>query len=65
MEGVDQAQAVDFEVAIVGAGPAGLSAAGRAQSHDAESGTSTPSYVLLEGFEFVQWKETHTTGEME
>ena len=38
-----------FHVAIIGAGPAGLSAAGRAQSHDAESGAAAPSYVLLEG----------------
>jgi len=41
---------VEFEVAIVGAGPGGLSAAGRAQFHDQESGATTPSYVLLEGF---------------
>jgi len=40
----------DFDIAIVGAGPAGLSAAGRAQSHDRENGVATPSYVLLEGF---------------
>lgn len=40
----------DFEVAIIGAGPAGLSAAGRAQFHDAQSGAAQPSYVLLEGF---------------
>lgn len=42
---------VDFEVAIVGSGPAGLSAAGRAQFHDSRSGNSDPSYVLLEGFD--------------
>ena len=41
---------VEFEVAIVGAGPGGLSAAGRAQFHDQESGATSPSYVLLEGF---------------
>jgi len=40
----------EFEVAIVGAGPGGLSAAGRAQFHDSESGATQPSYVLLEGF---------------
>lgn len=39
-----------LKIAIVGAGPAGLSAAGRAAYHDREQGRSTPSYVLLEGF---------------
>lgn len=39
-----------YHIAIVGAGPAGLSAAGRAASYDMESGTDSPSYVLLEGF---------------
>ena len=40
-----------YRVAIVGSGPAGLSAAARAQYHDAEEGLSEPSYILLEGFE--------------
>ncbi|HEY7776615.1 MAG TPA: FAD-dependent oxidoreductase, partial [Kineobactrum sp.] len=39
-----------FHIAIIGAGPAGLSAAGRAADYDRESGASEPSYVLLEGF---------------
>ncbi len=39
-----------FHIAVVGAGPAGLSAAGRAAHYDAESGAQQPSYVLLEGF---------------
>ena len=39
-----------YHIAIVGAGPAGLSAAGRAAHYDAEVGASEPSYVLLEGF---------------
>ena len=39
-----------YHIAIIGAGPAGLSAAGRAAEYDAESGATAPSYVLLEGF---------------
>jgi Fe-S-cluster-containing hydrogenase component 2/thioredoxin reductase len=39
-----------FHIAIIGAGPAGLSAAGRAAFYDRESGAKTPGYVLLEGF---------------
>lgn len=39
-----------YHIAIIGAGPAGLSAGGRAAHYDRESGTQTPSYVLLEGF---------------
>lgn len=39
-----------LSIAIVGAGPAGLSVAGRAASHDREGGTDALSYVLLEGF---------------
>ncbi|MBA6411577.1 cyclic nucleotide-binding domain-containing protein [Parahaliea sp. F7430] len=39
-----------YHLAIVGAGPAGLSAAGRAAYYDAVNGATTPSYVLLEGF---------------
>ena len=37
-------------VIIIGAGPAGLSAAGRAAHHDRESGATSPTYILLEGF---------------
>lgn len=37
-------------IAIIGAGPAGLSAAGRAAHYDREAGAQKPSYVLLEGF---------------
>ena len=37
-----------FKVAIVGSGPAGLSAAGRAAALDKESGADSPSYILLE-----------------
>ncbi len=40
-----------YKIAIVGSGPGGLSAAARAQFHDAAEGVSTPSYVLLESFE--------------
>jgi flavin-dependent dehydrogenase len=36
---------------IVGAGPAGLSAAARAAEYDRHSGSSSPSYLLLESFE--------------
>lgn len=39
-----------YHIAIVGAGPAGLSAAGRAAHYDAQSGAGEPSYILLEGF---------------
>ena len=39
-----------YQIAIVGAGPAGLSAAGRAAYYDAESGADSPGYVLLEAF---------------
>jgi CRP-like cAMP-binding protein/Fe-S-cluster-containing hydrogenase component 2/thioredoxin reductase len=38
-----------FSVAIIGAGPAGLSAAARAAARDREAGSKVPSYVLLEG----------------
>ncbi len=45
------ATAVDkFRVAIVGAGPAGMSAAARAAELDRQAGRATPSYVLLDGF---------------
>ena len=40
-----------YNIAIIGAGPAGLSAAGRAADRDRQAGRgSNPSYVLLEGF---------------
>jgi Fe-S-cluster-containing hydrogenase component 2/thioredoxin reductase/CRP-like cAMP-binding protein len=43
-----------YQIAIVGAGPAGLSAAARAADRDRrariDGKSSTPSYVLLEGF---------------
>ncbi len=39
-----------YRVAIIGAGPAGLSAAGRAAALDAKAGRTAPSYVLLEAF---------------
>jgi Fe-S-cluster-containing hydrogenase component 2/CRP-like cAMP-binding protein/thioredoxin reductase len=39
-----------FRIAIIGAGPAGLSAAGRAAELDRKANRSTPSYVLLESF---------------
>ena len=38
-----------YHTLIVGAGPAGLSAAGRAAEYDREAGHSEPTYVLLEG----------------
>jgi len=40
---------VEFQLAIIGAGPAGLSAAARAAEIDARAARTTPSYVLLEG----------------
>src|SRR6185312_5024204 len=39
-----------YQIAIIGAGPAGLSAAARAADRDCKAKRSTPSYVLLEGF---------------
>jgi len=39
-----------YRIAIIGAGPAGLSAAGRAAYYDRESGAQAPSYILLEGY---------------
>jgi thioredoxin reductase/CRP-like cAMP-binding protein len=39
-----------YQIAIIGAGPAGLSAAARAAERDRHDKRSTPSYVLLEGF---------------
>jgi thioredoxin reductase len=40
--------AVEFHLAIIGAGPAGLSAAARAAQIDARENHTSPSYVLLE-----------------
>lgn len=42
---------VDYEIVIVGSGPAGLAAAARAAMLDEESNRTAPSYLLLEGFE--------------
>ena len=42
--------AAKFKIAIVGSGPAGLSAAGRAAALDREAGRDSPSYVLIEAF---------------
>jgi thioredoxin reductase/Fe-S-cluster-containing hydrogenase component 2 len=39
-----------YRLAIVGAGPAGLSAAARAREIDRQANRSAPTYVLLEGF---------------
>src|SRR5262245_26389446 len=39
-----------FHIAIIGSGPAGLSAAGRAAHHDRMRECTTPTYVLLEGY---------------
>jgi len=39
-----------FQVVIVGAGPAGLSAAARAAELDSKHGRARPSYLLLDGF---------------
>jgi thioredoxin reductase len=39
-----------YKVAIIGSGPAGLSAAARAQFHDSQESVAQPSYILLEGF---------------
>jgi len=38
-----------YKIAIVGAGPAGLSAAARAAEIDAKAKRSSPTYILLEG----------------
>ena len=38
----------DYRLIIIGAGPAGLSAAARAAQLDVENGLTSPSYVLLE-----------------
>ncbi|MGJ8663406.1 MAG: cyclic nucleotide-binding domain-containing protein [Marinicella sp.] len=39
-----------YKTVIIGSGPAGLSAAGRAAERDQQSNASQPSYVLLEAF---------------
>ena len=39
-----------FHIVIIGAGPAGISAAARAAERDRAAGLAHPSYVLLEGF---------------
>lgn len=39
-----------YQIAIIGAGPAGLSAAGRAAERDRKARRAAPSYILLEGF---------------
>jgi len=39
-----------YQIAIIGAGPAGLSAAARAAARDQQARRTTPSYILLEGF---------------
>lgn len=39
-----------FQIAIIGAGPAGLSAAARAAECDRQAKRTQPSYILLEGF---------------
>jgi len=41
---------LSFDIAIIGAGPAGLSAAARAAERDRLAHRTIPSYVLLEGF---------------
>jgi Fe-S-cluster-containing hydrogenase component 2/thioredoxin reductase len=46
---VEPSTPVDYQLAIIGAGPAGLSAAARAAEIDARSHRQAPSYVLLEG----------------
>ena len=39
-----------YRTAIIGAGPAGISAAARAAVLDREAGSTTPTHILLEGF---------------
>jgi thioredoxin reductase/CRP-like cAMP-binding protein len=42
---------MSYETIIVGAGPAGLSAAGRAAHYDRERGRAEPTYLLIDGFD--------------
>ena len=52
-----------YHIAVLGAGPAGLSAAARAAYYDRESGVEAPSYVLLEGFStFSKTIQTYQKG---
>jgi len=44
----DSAPADRYRIAIVGSGPAGISAAGRAAAKDRDAGCTAPSHVLLE-----------------
>src|SRR6202034_3642982 len=46
---MDVPSPVDYLLAIIGAGPAGLSAAARAAEIDGRARRTTPSYILLEG----------------
>ncbi len=39
-----------YRIAIIGAGPAGMSAASRAARVDADSGVSSPTHILIEAF---------------
>lgn len=41
-----------YRLAIVGSGPAGISAAGRAATKDREAGRATPTHILLEAHSF-------------
>lgn len=43
--------AEQYQIAIVGSGPGGLSAAGRAAARDQEAGAAQPSHILLESYE--------------
>jgi thioredoxin reductase/Fe-S-cluster-containing hydrogenase component 2/CRP-like cAMP-binding protein len=40
-----------YDIAIIGSGPAGLSAAGRAAARDREKNAAAPTYLLLEGYD--------------
>jgi Fe-S-cluster-containing hydrogenase component 2/thioredoxin reductase len=52
-----------FDLVIVGAGPAGLSAAARAAEIDQEEGRSDPTYLLLEsGAELAQTIQSYQLG---
>ena len=42
-----------YKIAIVGSGPAGLSAACRAAALDRDTAREQPSYILLEAFEHL------------